>query len=113
MIYLFGIIAGILNGMFASGAGQILVFVFIYILAIQTHKARATSIFCVGLITFISIFRYITFIKLDINLVILVIIIGLILGKMGTKLMKKIPAKVLNIISGIIICLFSIYNILM
>lgn len=113
MIYLFGVIAGMLNGIFASGAGQILVFIFIYILLIQTHKARATSIFCVGLIALITIFRYITFVKIKIYQAILVVVVGLIFGVIGTKIMKKIPAKILNIVSGIVICIFSLYSIFM
>lgn len=112
MIYLFGIITGIINGIFASGSGQILVFMYIYILKIQTHIARATSVFCIGLITFITIIRYITFVHLHSIYVVIVIFLGLALGMIGTKVMKKIPAKFLNIISGIIICIFSIYNIL-
>ena len=42
-----GIFAGIINGLFASGGGMILVPAFIYILKMSDVEARATSILCI------------------------------------------------------------------
>ena len=44
---LIGLIAGIINGLFTSGGGLILVPAFLYILKMEPKKARATSIFCI------------------------------------------------------------------
>lgn len=44
---LVGIIAGFINGFFASGGGMILVPAFIYLFKQDQKQARATSIFCI------------------------------------------------------------------
>ena len=110
MIYVGSLLAGFINGLFASGAGQIIVFLFIYLLKLETHEARATSIFLIGIVTIITFIRYLGFVELEMKHIAIVIIIGAIFGSMGSKLMKKIPADYLNLISGMIISGFAIYN---
>ena len=44
---LVGIIAGFINGFFASGGGMILVPAFTYIFNQDQKNARATSVFCI------------------------------------------------------------------
>ena len=110
MIYVGSLLSGIINGLFASGAGQIIVFLFIYFLKIETHTARATSVFLMGLVTVITFVRYLGFIELNLTHIIVVIISGLIFGRVGSKLMKKIQPDYLNLISGIVIAGFAIYN---
>lgn len=112
MIYVGSLLSGVINGLFASGAGQIIVFLFIYFLKIETHTARATSVFLMGLVTIVTLVRYLNFIKLKIIHVIIVIITGLIFGILGSKLMKKIQSDWLNLISGIVIAGFAIYNLI-
>lgn len=111
MIYLGSLLAGVINGLFASGAGQIVVFLFIYLLHIQTHTARATSVFLMCLVTVITFIRYLTFVEIKINQTILVGLIGLVCGVIGSKIMKKIESNYLNLISGVVIAGFAIYNI--
>ena len=111
MIYIGSLLAGVINGLFASGAGQIVVFLFIYLLHIETHTARATSVFLMGLVTIITFIRYLSFIEIKINDIIVVGIIGLVCGTIGSKIMKKIESNYLNLISGIVIAGFAIYNI--
>ena len=106
MIYIFSFVSGIINGLFASGAGQILVFFLIYIAKIDTHKARATSMLCMSLTAILSFIRYIKMVE-----VIIVAICGLVLGALGAKIMNKIESNALNILSGIIIFGLSLYNI--
>lgn len=110
MIYVGSLLSGVINGLFASGAGQIIVFLFIYFLKIETHTARATSVFLMGLITMVTFARYLTFVKLDLIHIMIVIISGAIFGGVGSKLMKKVPPDYLNLISGIIIAGFAVYN---
>lgn len=110
MIYVFGLVAGILNGLFASGAGQIIVFFLIYILKIDSHRARATSIFCVVIITIITLFKYLKFTELDAIQALIVLITGGVFGKVGSKIMKKIPSNYLNIFSGVVTASFALYN---
>lgn len=112
MIYVGSLLSGVINGLFASGAGQIIVFLFIYFLNIETHTARATSVFLMGLVTIVTFIRYLAFVKIDVTHVIIVIISGLIFGIIGSKLMKKLQPDYLNLISGIVIAGFAIYNII-
>ena len=112
MIYVGSLLSGIINGLFASGAGQIIVFLFIYFLKIETHTARATSVFLMGIVTVITLVRYLNFIELGLTHIIIVILSGLIFGIVGSKIMKKLQPDYLNLISGIIIAGFAIYNII-
>jgi len=112
MIYVGSLLSGIINGVFASGAGQIMVFLLIFILKIETHTARATSVFLMGLVTMVTFIRYLTFIEVEIIHVIIVVITGLIFGIMGSKIMKKLQPDYLNLISGIVVAGFAIYNLL-
>lgn len=112
MIYVGSLLSGIINGLFASGAGQIIVFLFIYFLQIETHTARATSVFLMGLVTIVTIIRYLTFIKLELIHVIIVIVCGFLFGIVGAKLMKKLQPDYLNLISGVVVAGFAIYNLI-
>ena len=112
MIYVGSLLSGVINGLFASGAGQIIVFLFIYFLKIETHTARATSVFLMGLVTIVTLIRYLSFVKLEITHGIIVVGSGLIFGVLGSKLMKKLQPDYLNLISGIVIAGFAIYNII-
>ena len=112
MIYVGSLISGFLNGLFASGAGQILVFMFIFIFKIDTHKSRATSIFVVGIVTIITFIRYLFFVDLTAYHIIIVLFAGGIFGALGSKIMKKINSNWLNLISGIVITGFSLFSII-
>lgn len=112
MIYVGSLLSGVINGLFASGAGQIIVFLFIYFLKIETHTARATSVFLMGLVTIVTFIRYLGFVELDITHVIIVIISGIVFGVVGSKFMKKMQPDYLNLISGIVIAGFAIYNLI-
>ena len=110
MIYVGSLLSGVINGLFASGAGQIIVFLFVYLMKQQTHTARATSVFLMGIVTIVTLVRYLSFVKLDILHVVVVVITGLLFGVVGSKLMKKIQSNYLNLISGLVMAGFAIYN---
>lgn len=112
MIYVGSLLSGIINGIFASGAGQIIVFLLIYILNIETHSARATSVFVMGLVTIVTFIRYMQFVDLNFKDVFLVTLSGLIFGIVGSTIMKKIQSDYLNLISGIIVAGFAIYSLI-
>ena len=95
MIYVIGFLIGTLNGLFASGAGQFLVFYLIFILKKETHIARALSVSILSISSIFAVFGYSNFV---------------ISGIIGAKLMKKIPANILNLISGILIVGLTIYK---
>lgn len=107
-----GLIVGLLNGLFASGAGQILVFYLIFILKNDTHKSRALSVAILSISSIFTIIGYFGIIKFDILKVLILIAVAIISGNIGAKLMKKIPSNVLNLIAGILILGLTSYKML-
>lgn len=110
MIYFVCILVGLLNGMFASGAGQILVFYLIFIKKNETHMSRALSVSILSISSIFAMFSHIKAINFEIKKTIIFIITAFISGKIGSKLMKKIPSNILNLLSGIIISGLTIYK---
>ena len=112
MIYFGSFFAGIINGLFASGAGQILVFMLIFILKQDTYKTRKLSVFVIGITSILTLIRYAKNVKVSVYKIIIVVITGMIFGTAGTKLIKKIKPNILNAFSGILIVALSIYKLL-
>ena len=110
MIYFVVFIVGILNALFAAGAGQVLVFYFIYILKLETHKVRALSVAMLSISSVFAIFGYKDIINYETNKVLVLVVISGITGLIGTKVMKKIPSEILNLISGILLVCLTIYK---
>lgn len=96
--------------MFAAGAGQILVFYLIFIKNIETHDARCLSVSILSISSIFAIIGYSHFASYDLKKVIIVVFISCISGIIGTKLMKKIPANILNLIAGVLITSLTIYK---
>ena len=108
MIYFISLITGILNGLFASGAGQVLV---VYLVFVK-HIARALSVALLSISSIFAIFGYMNFVDFDFKYILVFGIIAAITGIIGTKIMKKIPADVLNIISGVLIISLTLYKLI-
>jgi len=104
-IILIAIIAGIINGMFSTGAGLILVPALIYILKDDEYTARGTTLFIILILTIVNIFIYSSNQAIDLDIV--YIIIGGIIGNtIGNKLVYKINRNILSI-------MFAIFTIIM
>ena len=108
MIYFFSLIVGILNGLFSSGAGQILVFYLVFIKKGDTHKARALSVFALSISSIISLIFLLNFKELKMLDILVLIFASLIFGAIGTRIMKKINSNILNLISGSLILIVSV-----
>ncbi len=108
--YLVLILVGIINGCFSSSAGQILVFYYIYILKINSKEARNYSLSIIPLISIPTLIYYAIKAKINIKIALVLIVISIIFGNAGNKFMKKINSNSLNLISGIILVVFSIIN---
>lgn len=93
---LIGLIAGIVNGFFATGGGLILVPAFVNILNMDSQKARGTSIICILPMVLTSSFFYYKSNYIDWKLGILCGLGGAIGGFIGAKILKKLPEKVLR-----------------
>ena len=112
MLYVVGLISGIINGLFASGAGQILVFYLVFVQKMETHTGRATSLFCTSVATVVSIINYWKIVAVDYSTLITVAVVGIAMGCLGAKFMNKIEANKLNILSGVIITFFAVYSLI-
>ena len=110
MIYLVSILCGVANGLFAAAAGQIMIFYLIFILKMESHKARATSVFCISIITIVSLIGYIKFVKFKFYQVITVVLCGFVFGIIGSKIMNKMKSDYLNLISGLLIFGLGVYK---
>ena len=94
---LIGLLAGFISGFFATGGGLILVPGFIYLLNMDSQKARGTSIFCILPMVITSSFFYYKGNYINWKIAILCGIGGAIGGYIGAKLLKKLPDKFFKI----------------
>ena len=104
------LIVGALNGLFSSGAGQILVFYLVYILKKDTKESRELSLSIMPIISIPTFIYYLRKTEVSILQCIIFIIISLIFGYLGNKTMKKMNGNILNLVSGIFLIVLSGYS---
>lgn len=109
---LVGISAGIICGLFGTGGGMILVPAFIYMLKIESKKARATSICCMLVMVITSSIFYYRNNYINWQVGILCAVGGTIGAYLGANLLKKIPDYILRIIF-IIFLIYASYNMIL
>lgn len=97
-IGLFGTIAGIISGMFASGGGLILVPVFKNFFDMEETKARGTCLACILPMVLTASFFYFKSDTLNLRVALFCAIGGIVGGGIGARLLKKIPEKYLAIV---------------
>ena len=95
---LIGFIAGLVSGFFSTGGGLILVPAFLYLLEMDSQKARGTSVFCILPMVLTSSIFYYKGNFINWKVAILCGIGGAIGGYIGAKLLKKLPEKILKIV---------------
>lgn len=88
-----GTLAGIINGLFSTGGGIILVPAFIHLLKLDDTKARGTSVFCILPMAITSSFFYYKGNYIDWKIAVLCAIGGTIGGYIRSKIVKKIAGK--------------------
>lgn len=93
-----GLIGGTVTGLFASGGGMILVPCFMYLLHMKDRTSRATATFCILPWVMISGFFYYKNNFIDWNIGFLCALGGMIGGIIGSKLLRKIPVKYLQLL---------------
>ncbi len=101
------LVIGLVNGLFSSGAGQILIFYLVYILKKDTQKCREFSLTVMPLISIPTFIFYFIKSKIDLKISIIFIIISIVFGFLGNKTMKKINPSILNLISGIFLVVIT------
>ena len=103
-----GLIAGIVNGLFGSGGGTLVVPALVFLIGVKDYKAHATAISIILPLSIISTFIYFknSIIRFDIALI---ITLGGVLGSfIGAKILKKVPTPILRKIFGIVIIITAL-----
>ncbi|WP_432408803.1 sulfite exporter TauE/SafE family protein [Wukongibacter sp. M2B1] len=95
-ICLLGIFTGLLNGLFGSGGGTLLVPGMIFLLKIEEHKAHATTISVILPLAIVSTYIYYRSGIMSLNITLKVAIGGVVGGYVGAKLLNKIPSHILR-----------------
>ena len=92
-----GFLAGVISGLFSTGGGMILVPAFIYLLKLDNTKARGTSVFCILPMVVTSGIFYYKENYIEWKIAIFCAIGGAIGGYIRSKVVKKLPERVLKI----------------
>ena len=102
-LVLLGFITGIINGLFGSGGGMLIVPALVFLLGLKEYKAHATAISIILPITIVSTIVY--FFNKSISLkTSLFVMIGSLVGSfIGAKLLNKIPGNILRKGFGLVI----------
>ncbi len=98
-----GIVTGILNGMFGSGGGCIVIPAMEKFLGIDEKKSHATAIAVILMMSVVSSAVYIKNGFFDFRLWLLVSAGGIAGGMLGAKILAKLSGKWLKIIFGALI----------
>lgn len=102
-LVLLGFLTGIINGLFGSGGGMLIVPALVFLLGLKEYKAHATAISIILPITIVSTIVY--FLNKGISLkTSLFVMIGSLVGSfIGAKLLNKIPGNILRKGFGLVI----------
>ena len=99
---LIGSFTGLINGVFGSGGGTLLVPILNNILKVEEHKSHSTALAIIIFLSTTSSIIYISKGTLDINLTIQAAIGSIVGGIVGAKLLSKVTGKFLRIGFGIV-----------
>lgn len=109
---LIGLLAGLVNGIFGSGGGTILVPCLVFLMGVEDHKAHATAISIILPLSIISSFVYFKYNVVDFSLT-LKVVIGSILGALvGSSMLNRFSVNALRKIFGIFMIIAALRMVL-
>jgi len=107
-----GIVMGLVNGLFGSGGGTILVPCLVFLMDIEDHKAHATAISIILPISIVSSLIYYRYDVVDLQLT-LKVALGSVAGALaGSCLLNKLSVGILRKVFGIFMIIAAIRMIL-
>lgn len=109
---LIGIVIGLVNGLFGSGGGTILVPCLVFIMNIEDHKAHATAISIILPISLISSLIYFRYDVVDLALTIKVAAGSVAGALVGSCLLNRISVGILRKAFGIFMIIAAIRMVL-
>ena len=107
-----GIVAGLINGLFGSGGGTIVVPSLVFLMNLEDYRAHATAIPIILPLSIISVTIYLFNNKIPFNVALLVASGGIAGSYLGAKFLNKIPVKFLRKVFGGVIIYTAIRMIL-
>ena len=111
-IALIGFIIGLVNGVFGSGGGTILVPCLVFLMGIEDHKAHATAISIILPLSLISSFIYFRYDVVDLSLTLKVAIGSVIGALVGSCNLNRFSVNALRKIFGIFMIIAAIRMVL-
>lgn len=103
-----GLIAGVINGLFGSGGGTLVVPALVFLIGLKDYKAHATAISVILPLTIISTIIYLKNNMIEFDIALIVALGGIFGSFIGAKLLKKVPTKILRKIFGTIIVITAL-----
>ena len=103
-----GLITGIINGLFGSGGGTLVVPALVFLLGISDYKAHATAITIILPLSIISTFIYFKNDVIKFNIAFMVTLGGILGSFIGAKTLKKVPTQILRKVFGSIIIITAL-----
>lgn len=98
-----GLLTGLINGLFGSGGGTIVVPALVFLLGVNDYKAHATAISIILPLSVISTIIYFTNNSIPLKVAFPVTIGGLLGSYIGASTLNKIPVNVLRKVFGSVI----------
>lgn len=111
-IFTIGLATGIVNGLFGSGGGIIVVPTLIFLLNVDDYKAHATAISVILPLSIVSALIYSKNNIIQFNIAFIVALGGILGSFLGAKLLNKVPVNILRKIFGSFI-IFAAIRLLM
>jgi uncharacterized protein len=103
-----GLITGLINGLFGSGGGTILVPCLVFVMDVEDHKAHATAIAIILPLSILSSIIYYRYNVVDIALTGKVAIGSVLGGIVGSMLLNKLSVNVLRKFFGIVMIIAAV-----
>jgi len=95
-LVILGLFTGLINGLFGSGGGTLLVPGMIFVLGVEEHKAHATAISIILPLAIMSTLIYFNSGIISYKVTLKVALGGILGGYLGAKLLTKIPSSILR-----------------
>jgi len=105
---LIGFITGLINGVFGSGGGTLLVPCLVFIMGVEDHKAHATAISIILPLSIISSFVYFKYDVVDPALTLKVAIGSIIGALVGSSILNRFSVNILRKIFGIFMIIAAV-----
>lgn len=107
-LLLIGFITGIINGLFGSGGGTVLVPCLVFLMDVEDHKAHATAIAIILPLSILSSIIYYRYNVVDISLTANVAIGSVLGGIVGSILLNKLPVNILRKFFGVVMIIAAV-----